>query len=197
MSALLEQDKNSRIVEVVSAEGHSHNIAVNVAKYSGLLRRMIDDDDDNNNEAQIISLPPLNNDISSAILSKVIDFLQHYEIEPMAEIEKVIFIFHTTNQPFNFFFQPLRFANIGDGVQEWYANFVGNGLDQEVLFELILAANYMDIKPLLDLTCATVASMVKGKTPEEIRTTFNIVNDLTPQDEAAIREENKWWQDDA
>ena len=55
----------------------------------------------------------------------------------------------------------------------------------------------MDIKPLLDLTCATVASMVKGKTPEEIRTTFNIVNDLTPQDEAAIREENKWWQDDA
>jgi hypothetical protein len=27
----------------------------------------------------------------------------------------------------------------------------------------------MDIKPLLDLTCATVASMIKGKTPEEIR----------------------------
>ena len=29
------------------------------------------------------------------------------------------------------------------------------------MFELILAANYMDIKPLLDLTCATVASMIK------------------------------------
>ena len=27
----------------------------------------------------------------------------------------------------------------------------------------------MDIKPLLDLTCAAVASMIKGKTPEEIR----------------------------
>lgn len=34
-------------------------------------------------------------------------------------------------------------------------------VQQETLFELILAANYMDIKPLLDLTCATVASMIK------------------------------------
>ena len=45
-------------------------------------------------------------------------------------------------------------------VQDWYANFVA--VDQELLFELILAANYMDIKPLLDLTGATVASMIKG-----------------------------------
>ena len=41
--------------------------------------------------------------------------------------------------------------------------------DQEMLFELILAANFMDIKPLLDLACAKVASMIKGKTPEDIR----------------------------
>ena len=45
-------------------------------------------------------------------------------------------------------------------VQAWYSQFVN--VEQEILFELILAANYMDIKPLLDLTCATVASMIKG-----------------------------------
>jgi len=45
-------------------------------------------------------------------------------------------------------------------VSEWDATFVE--VDQETLFELILAANYMDIKPLLDLTCAKVASMIKG-----------------------------------
>ena len=78
-------------------------------------------------------------------------------------------------------------------VQEWYANFVQ--VEQEILFELILAANYMHIQPLLDLTCATVASMIKGKTPEEIRRTFNIVNDFTPEEEAQIREENKWVED--
>jgi S-phase kinase-associated protein 1 len=75
-------------------------------------------------------------------------------------------------------------------VQPWYSNFIS--VEQEVLFELILAANYMDIKPLLDLTCATVASLIKGKTPEEIRKQFNIVNDFTPEEEASVREENKW-----
>ena len=59
-------------------------------------------------------------------------------------------------------------------VQEWYANFVS--VDQKTLFELILAARYMQINPLLDLTCATITSMIKNKTPEEIRKQFNVVN---------------------
>ena len=54
------------------------------------------------------------------------------------------------------------------------------------------AANYMDIKPLLDLTCAKVASMIKNKSPEQIRKTFNIQNDFTPEEEEAVRAENKW-----
>jgi hypothetical protein len=41
-------------------------------------------------------------------------------------------------------------------------------------WSLSQAANYLNIKGLLDLTCQTVAQMIKGKTPEEIRKTFNI-----------------------
>merc|ERR1719231_1737157 len=65
-------------------------------------------------------------------------------------------------------------------------------VDQATLFELILAANYLNIKTLLDLTCMTVANMIKGKTPEEIRKTFNIKNDFTPEEEEEVRRENQW-----
>ena len=54
------------------------------------------------------------------------------------------------------------------------------------------AANYLNIKSLLDLTCQTVAQMIKGKTPEEIRKTFNIKNDFTPEEEEEVRRENQW-----
>ncbi|KAI3864417.1 hypothetical protein MKX03_007772 [Papaver bracteatum] len=65
-------------------------------------------------------------------------------------------------------------------------------VDQATLFDLILAANYLNIKELLDLTCQTVADMIKGKTPEEIRKTFNIKNDFTPEEEEEVRRENQW-----
>ncbi|CAE6927289.1 sconC [Symbiodinium sp. CCMP2456] len=109
---------------------------------------------------------PLPN-VKTAILSKVIDYCKYHKDNPPEEIQK-----------------PLKSTNLVEcGVSEW---------DNEyVLFELILAANYLDIKSLLDLTCAKVASMIKGKNTEEIRKQFNIVNDFTPEEEAQVREENR------
>ena len=56
-------------------------------------------------------------------------------------------------------------------------------------------ANLLDVKSLLDLACGKVASMIKGKTPDEIRRTFNIRNDFTPEEEAQVLEENKWCEE--
>jgi len=199
-----------KTVHLVSQEGESFEVSLENAKMSELVKTMIDEEQDDD-EAQEIPLP----NVKSAILAKVIEFIQRHKTEPMSEIEKVSFfsIFNLQFFFFNFrimfshlntfldieppapspYSQPLKSAQMSEVVQEWYANFVN--VEQEVLFELILAANFMDIKPLLDLTCATVASMIKGKTPEEIRKTFNIVNDFTPEEEAQVREENKWCED--
>ena len=134
---------------------------------SELVKSMIEEEDEDENTPEI----PLPN-VKATVLKKVIEFCTHYNTEAMEEIEK-----------------PLKSSNMAQVVQQWYADYVN--VDQAILFELILAANYMDIKPLLDLTCATVASMIKGKTPEEIRRTFNITNDFSPEEEAQVREENK------
>ena len=78
-------------------------------------------------------------------------------------------------------------------IEDWDQKFMQ--VDQEMLFEIILAANYMDIKALLDVGCKTVANMIKGKSPEEIRKTFNIQNDFTPEEEDQIRRENECAED--
>ncbi|TPX33082.1 hypothetical protein SmJEL517_g03928 [Synchytrium microbalum] len=80
-----------------------------------------------------------------------------------------------------------------DDIEDWDREFMN--VDQGTLFELILAANYLDMKNLLDLGCKTVANMIKGKSVEEIRKTFNIVNDFTPEEEEQIRKENEWCED--
>ena len=65
-------------------------------------------------------------------------------------------------------------------------------VDQGTLFELIKAANYLDIKGLLDVTCKKVAGMIKDLPIEVVRKMFNITNDFTPEEEAQIRRENEW-----
>ncbi|PIA55345.1 hypothetical protein AQUCO_00800237v1 [Aquilegia coerulea] len=107
---------------------------------------------------------PLPN-VTAKILAKVIEYCKkHVEVEGQSTEE--------------------------EGLKTWDADFVR--VDQATLFDLILAANYLNIKSLLELTCQTVADMIKGKTPEEIRKTFNIKNDFTPEEEEEVRRENQW-----
>jgi S-phase kinase-associated protein 1 len=88
----------------------------------------------------------------------------------------------------------LVIADLDDAtVAAWDRKFVD--VDQASLFPIILAANKLDIKPLLDLACKAVADMIKGKTPEEIRAHFDISNDFSPEEEEEVRRENAWCED--
>ncbi|KAK2439738.1 SKP1 protein 1B [Trifolium repens] len=77
-----------------------------------------------------------------------------------------------------------------DELKAWDKDFIN--VDQATLLDIIQAANYLNNKCLLDLTCQSVADMIKGKTPEEIRKHFNIKNDFTPEEEEEVRRENQW-----
>jgi len=153
------------MLQLVSTEQEKFQVERKVAIMSELVKTMAEGDQ----EEKEIPLP----NVKAEVLKKVVAYMKYHAENLAKEIEK-----------------PLKSANMNDVVSQWDADFVD--VDQELLFELILAANYMDIKPLLDLTCAKVASMIKGKTPEQIRKTFSIQNDFTPEEEEAVRAENKW-----
>merc|ERR1711907_484240 len=79
--------------------------------------------------------------------------------------------------------------------EKWETEYLVN-MSDELLFELVLAANYLDIKCLLDLTCKKIADYIKQcKTPQEIRHRFNIKNDFTPEEEEEVRKENAWCEE--
>ncbi|KAE8125738.1 hypothetical protein FH972_020512 [Carpinus fangiana] len=65
-------------------------------------------------------------------------------------------------------------------------------VDQADLYDLLMAANYLVIKGLLDRVLQRVADLIKGKQPEEIRKIFNIKNDFTPEEEEELRKNNAW-----
>ncbi|GLU21114.1 hypothetical protein SLE2022_372760 [Rubroshorea leprosula] len=50
------------------------------------------------------------------------------------------------------------------------------------LCELTSAASSLKLKPLVDLTCRALARIIEGKTPEEVRETFHIPDDLTEEE---------------
>ncbi|KAM7520284.1 hypothetical protein LguiB_019246 [Lonicera macranthoides] len=65
-------------------------------------------------------------------------------------------------------------------------------VDQSIPYDLLMAANYLNIKDLLEKICEKIAGMIEGKSVEEIRKTFEIENDFEPEQEKEIRSENPW-----
>ncbi|XP_060211362.1 SKP1-like protein 14 [Lycium barbarum] len=60
----------------------------------------------------------------------------------------------------------------------------------KTLFNFLSAANFLDIMGLLDLCSKAVADRIKHKSIEAVQEMFNITSDFTPEEEAAIRNEN-------
>ncbi|KAI5347075.1 PREDICTED: SKP1 [Prunus dulcis] len=55
-------------------------------------------------------------------------------------------------------------------------------MDTKKLCELTSAADSLQLKPLVDLTSRALARIIEGKTPEEIRETFHLPDDLTEEE---------------
>ena len=157
------------LIKLESSDEQVFEVDRKIAEMSVTIKHMLDDLD-----AECDNPIPLPN-VAGKILQKVIEYCTHHNENPEPPSDEK------------------NDSKALDNIAPWDKDFCD--VDQATLFEMILAANYLDIKPLLDLTCKTVANMIKGKTPEEIRQTFNIKNDFTPEEEEQIRKENEWCMD--
>jgi len=158
-------------ISLVSNDGVNIQVDRQVACKSVLIKNLVDDLGDSAFDSPV----PIPN-VNESVLKKVIEWCEHHKNDPAAATDDDSDSRKKTTD-----------------IEEWDQKFMQ--VDQEMLFEIILASNYLDIKPLLDVGCKTVANMIKGKSPEEIRKTFNITNDFTPEEEEQIRRENEWAED--
>ncbi|KAI9904967.1 hypothetical protein N3K66_001496 [Trichothecium roseum] len=169
----MSETRTAQKVWVASNDNATIEIDRAVAERSILIKNMLEDigDDTISHQNPI----PIQN-VNEAVLRKVIEWCEHHRHDPAQTQDDESDARKKTTE-----------------IDEWDQKFMQ--VDQEMLFEIILASNYLDIKPLLDVGCKTVANMIKGKSPEEIRKTFNITNDFTPEEEEQIRRENEWAED--
>merc|ERR1712157_19936 len=103
--------------------------------------------------------------VDGQTLQLIVKYLKHHRGKEPAEIAK-----------------PIRSVKMEKIVEDsWDAEFI-NKQPKRTIFQIILGANYMDIKSLLHLGCAKIATMIKGKSPEEIKKI------LSEEDEAEQKE---------
>ncbi|KAH6610309.1 e3 ubiquitin ligase complex scf subunit scon-3 [Trichoderma cornu-damae] len=170
---MAEAKATQQKIWLISNDNATMEVDRAVVERSMLLKNMLEDlSGADISQENPIPIPNVN----EAVLRKVVEWCEHHRNDPVTTPDDESDARKKTTD-----------------IEEWDQKFMQ--VDQEMLFEIILASNFLDIKPLLDVGCKTVANMIKGKSPEEIRKTFNITNDFSAEEEEQIRRENEWAED--
>jgi S-phase kinase-associated protein 1 len=174
------QCEPEKCIELVSEDRVKFLVPLPVIARSALLTQFIQDMGYNIKDVGGIGPIPIPN-IMSDILKLCLDFLEHHmNDKDMSEEEKEKWKSSLLTG------WDARFADMKtpDGK-----------VDIEKIFKLILAANFLDIKLLLDTMCKAVAHLLRGKTDEETRLMFGINEPFTKEEEDEVRKNNPWCDD--
>nr|XP_043613942.1 SKP1-like protein 13 [Erigeron canadensis] len=153
---------SSKPIVLVSSEGEKFTTDESVAVQCKTIHHLIED-------GCADSDIPVHN-VTGKILSKVIEYCEKHAKSP-----------NNTDDD-----------QTDEELKAFDAGFYDFVNDQKTAFDIMLAANYLDNKSLLELGCKKVAESVKGLTTRDIRKLYRIRNDFTPEEEAKVQEENAW-----
>ena len=141
-----EDPNDSKLIVLVSNDGKRFELDRESAKISTLVATCIEND----LKAESIPFPA----VTGTILELVVQYMRNHKgVEPPI-IEK-----------------PLKSKLMSDVCPNKFdAAYIDKvGETRQTLYDLILAANFCDIKSLLHLGCAKVASLIKGESLEKIK----------------------------
>lgn len=174
-------------VILVSSEGNKFEISRKAACLSRVLYNMIEDFVDTDFEVPLSTM-------DDSVVSKVIEFLEYHKDDVGASTRerdevKLAERIAALEKPYS-----RRVIKSTTDIKQWDYNFFED--KNHYVFCLMLAANFLDIDILTDLTIKMVANMVKGRTPAQIRQSLGLEYDLTPQMEEEIYRQTHMLADD-
>ncbi|KAF0928475.1 hypothetical protein E2562_004117 [Oryza meyeriana var. granulata] len=177
-----EEKASGEMISVVCSDGNDFKIPVVAAMLSTVLRDSIDSDSDHSG---LIKVP---HQVPSKIFPMVkVYCTKHAKVDDKGNstVSTNSGAASSSSGP-----APNPAATEEEDLKNWDKEFVN--VDQWTLYGLLLAAHFLNIDGLFDITCHKVANMLKGKNCQQMREILNIVSDFTKDDEKAIKAQNPW-----
>lgn len=144
------------------------SINISLLKESATLTNMLADAGGDN-----VDLPIPLDSITAKVMGQVIQYLEHIAENQTEKVDKSVLKDKELN--------------------EWEKKFCDMPFPE--MTQLILAANFLDIKHLLDITCKSIADQMRGLTPEQIREKFGIENDFSDSELEEVKKQNSWLEE--
>ena len=150
-------EKNNNRITLFNSNGEEVFISLRQGFNSGLIKNIFLID------SEVKKIPLV---FDGETLTKIKEYLEHYDNLKPKEIN--VQIVKANN-------------NLRDSIEEWDYNFI-NLSDKIKLIRILNASYYMDIHHLQQLASAKIASLIKGRTSEEITEDWNLNNDYNQED---------------
>lgn len=158
------------IVKLVSADNVTFEVEYRVACLLVTVKNMLTNLENSVDELEPIPLPQ----VDSNILKIILEWAEHHVNDTHPEKGEAESEEDRRSKP----------------IPEWDQKLLN--VNDSIIFGLLAASNYLEVKGLLEVCCKTIAKDINGKSPEEIRKRFGIADDITEAKKDQINEENEF-----
>ena len=148
-------------ITLKSSDGQQFQIDIKSAKRSTYIADLIEE-----HKGETEFLIP---EVEAKILKKIVEYLIHYKDSEPKEIKR-----------------PLKDSKIEKILDKWDYTYITSFALADCV-DLLNAATFMDIQPLLRLMCARIAALMIELPLDEVKTTFGIECDMTEEEKERFR----------